>query len=291
MQLPLKPWWMTDSYSLAGDDDGPDLNDTTLWGPKGAALVPLYDDGRTAPGWGLTEKRKDGTEGPGFMKRYLILDFSPRKTMYGYKKGFYFYAWIMRSTRKVAIDIDGKNGGFEHASKLGWLPRTTAETSKSGNGYHLFYLVDDEWDPATGFGRYHDAIGIVQGVDIRGTGCIYHYPTQRWNGAPLVQLPPHLSDMLLQRTASRERQKVEIQKTLELEPEEIAIMHDALLDELKKPIKEGKRNSSLFAIGSQLYQAGVPGWQEKVHDRAVALGLDSTEADKLVLNIENYGDK
>ena len=61
------------------------------------------------------------------------------------------------------------------------LPPTLAETSKSGDGYHLFYLVDEEWDDEKGYGLLGDRIGIEQGVDIRATGCVYHHPQQRWN--------------------------------------------------------------------------------------------------------------
>lgn len=286
MQINSLPWWRTDEYTLSGVNDGPDMNDTTLWGPQGPGMVQLYEDGKTGKGWGLTE---DKGEGPGFMKRYQRLDFNARRVLYGYNKGAWNFAWIMRSARMIAVDIDGKNGGFDHASELGFLPRTVAEISKSGNGYHLFYKVDDDWDPVEGFGRYHDVIGIVQGVDVRGTGCIFHYPTQRWNSTALAELPAHLSAQLLNRSQQRAREANRIAKVLELEGDEIAMLHDELLTELDKPIPNGKRNVTLFAIGNKLRQAEVPDWQQKVHDRAIRCGLDFAEADKLVDNIGNYG--
>lgn len=59
--------------------------------------------------------------------------------------------------------------------------------------------------------------------------------------------------------------------------------------ELAKPIAAGKRNNTLFAIGSQLKDAEVPDWEQKVADRAVQVGLSDVEADKLVRNIAAYG--
>ena len=79
-----------------------------------------------------------------------------------------------------------------------------------------------------------------------------------------------------------------IQKTLALDPEEIAIMHDDLITELSRPIPTGKRNNTLFAIGSKMAEAKVPDWQTLVGDRAVAVGLDEDEVDKLITNIGRY---
>ena len=76
---------------------------------------------------------------------------------------------------------------------------------------------------------------------------------------------------------------------LQLDPEEIAIMHDQLLDELKKPIPAGRRNQSLFAIGHKLKEAEVPDWESLILDRASQIGLDDDESEKLVANISRYG--
>lgn len=282
MKLPELPWWRTDSYTLAGHNDGPDMDNTDLWGPHGPALVPYFPEtGKTGPGWGSDT----------FMDRYNKLQFSPRRVLAGYNKGFHAFAFVMRSANIVCIDIDGKNGGFEFASQLGFLPQTVAEVSQSGNGYHLFYRTDDTWDPQLGFAKYNDAIGVVQGVDIRGTGCVYHKPTQRWNIEQLAMLPDHISKMLLSRQARRAQAADTITKTLELDKEEIAIMHYELLEELAKPIADGKRNNSLFAIGTKIHLAQVPDWEDKLRTRGVEVGLDEDELDKLIANILKYGAK
>ena len=284
MKLPSKPWWMTDAYDLSGVNDGLDMDDPSLWGPLGPALVGTYLDRKTgepitSPGWG----------GDTFMDFYRRRQFTPRRILATRGSTPPAFAWVMRSAKVVCIDIDGKNGGFDHASKLGFLPPTCAEVSQSKNGYHLFYLVDDTWDEAAGFARFRDAIGIVQGVDFRGTGCVFHKPTQRWNSRQLTKLPDHIVTMLEQRQLKRSLVTTNIAKTLELDPGEIAIMHDELIRELNKPIPAGKRNHTLFAIGSQLMQAQVPNWSDLVCDRGVQIGLDEDELDKLVRNITKYG--
>lgn len=272
-------WWERHEYHI--DALLPEeLQDPDLWGPKGPAFVRAYADGSTQQGWGGTD----------FMPRYTRGEFLSRRTEYGYNLGKHAAALVTRSFRGFVVDIDGKNGGLQFAGSLGALPLTLAETSKSGNGYHLYYLTDELWDEETGFSLIPDHIGIVQGVDIRGSGCVYHHDTQRWNGFNPVQAPQWLVDRLLQRKQQREHSAATIQKTLNsLDETEILIMHSNLLDELAKPIPAGKRNTTLFAIGSQLKQAEVPDWGQAVSDRAIALGLPTTEAEKIVSNIENYG--
>ena len=284
-------WWQTDTYTedvLVPDafmDDG-------LWGPRGPAFVRVWDNGTTDKGWGLTEKLKSGKPGPGFMRRYM-------RGLFGLTEGTHqlyqdkqnALAYVMRSCKLLAIDIDGKNGGLEHVSELGFLPRTLAETSKSGNGYHLFYLVEDEWNEEVGFARFTDVISIVQGVDIRYTGCIFHYHQQRWNQQELAPLPTHLVERLTERTRRKTSATVYIKKTLESEDETmVAILQDEILTELAKPIPEGKRNTTLFAIGTKMLQAGIKEWEQKLLDRAAQVGLDDDESDKLIENITKYAE-
>ena len=70
--------------------------------------------------------------------------------------------------------------------------------------------------------------------------------------------------------------------------ETVLIMQSALLDDLKKPIPAGRRNNTLFAIGSQLRTAGIENWDELIADKASEVGLDDEEITKLVGNIERY---
>ena len=282
IQLPKLPWWRTDTY----EDDSPAgglLDDMSNWGPKGAAVVRLYEKGDkiiTDPGWGSET----------FMKKYNRNDFNHRRLLHQYYEKLPSFAWIMRSSKMICVDIDGKNGGFDHAVELGFLPHTLAEVSQSGNGYHLFYLVPGlEWDNELGFEGLRDVIGLVTGVDIRATGCVYHKPSQRWNNRPIAQAPESLVQKL---TARRMRQTAavsQIEKTLETQDKEmIAIMHDELLEELKKPIPAGRRNQTLFALGSQLYLADVPDWENLIEQKALDIGLDYEEIEKLSVNITRY---
>jgi len=277
MKIP-KPWWETDTY-----DDDAAISDSIagvdVTGPQGLALVRAWPDGRTDAGWG----------DEAFMAKYQADGFNARSVLYGYRKGKWAFAIIMRSLRLVAVDIDGKNGGLEHVKKLGALPPTLAETSKSGNGYHLFYEVDEEWDEAHGFGSIRDRIGIEQGVDIRSTGCVYHHDTQRWNRRSVAPLPDYLKHLLLAKQQERAHRAATIATVLDSDDEtEILLMHDALLTDLAKPIPAGKRNNTLFAIGQQMKTAQVPDWETKLADRANEVGLAADEIDKLVTNVTRY---
>lgn len=223
------------------------------------------------------------------MPRYMRDEFNARKVLYGFNRDRWAFAVVMRSVRMVCIDIDGKNGGLEHAKKLGALPLTLAETSKSGDGFHLFYLVDEAWDAERGFALLSDRIGIEQGVDIRATGCVYHHSQQRWNGRGLAMLPNHLYEILTHRNQKIAATAARIQGVLDSQDElEILMMQDELLSELSKPIPTGKRNNTLFAIGSQMKEAQIPNWEEHLADRGVQLGLDADEVEKLVNNIGKY---
>lgn len=276
MRTTPQPWWRTDLYE---EEESLPQSFTDYGGPNGPALVVAWPDGRTTAGWGDVD----------FMGNYMKGAFNPRRVLYGYNKGQWAFAVVMRSVKMLCIDIDGKNGGLEHAKKLGALPPTMAETSKSGDGYHLFYLVDDQWDDDAGFGSINDRIGVEQGVDIRATGCVYHHDTQRWNGRSPVLAPDFLIRMLLVNQERRAHRAAFVAKVIDSQDEtEILLMHDQLITDLAKPIPAGKRNNTLFAIGQQMKQAQIPDWEDRVAERAGQVGLDADEVGKLLANIERY---
>ena len=277
------PWWRTDAYQVEAALPRAVYD---LSGPKDVALVKAWPDGRTQPGWGLTGA--DGAEG--FMPRYLRGEFHPRRVLYGYDRDRWTFAIVMRSVSLVCIDIDGKNGGLEHAKRLGMLPPTMSETSKSGDGYHLFYEVEEKWDDAVGYALLGDRIGIEQGVDVRATGCVYHHKQQRWNGRAPALLPHHLRDLLLAREQKVAAVTRRIEKVLSSNDNlEVLMMQDEILSDLAKPIPVGKRNVTLFALGNQMRQAQIEGWEDKLRDRATQLGLDTVETEKVLGNITRYG--
>ena len=245
--------------------------------------MKAYQTGETQKGWGLNPPR-DSTEG--FMPRYHRGEFLPRRALHRFETQNEPFAFVMRSLAVMAVDIDGKNGGLEFVKELGLLPPTLAETSKSGTGYHLFYATRETWNETTGFADVSDSIGIVQGVDIRNVGCIYHYPQQRWNGRALATVPDGLWNKLTEKLVQRQQAAAAISSVIEQGDDlEIMMMQDTLADELSKPLKAGNRNSHLFAIGNKMRQAQVDKWAEKVHARAVEVGLPVEEADRLVSNI------
>ena len=279
-----RPWWQTDTYDQT--EWVPSQWDNFWAGPRGVALVRVWPDGRTGKGWGLNPPKNE-TEG--FMPRYWRGEFATQRVLYGYDNRRWNFAFVMRSLRLVCIDIDGKNGGLEHAKKLGPLPPTLGEVSKSGNGFHLFYLHEEEWDDEKGYGALGDRIGIEQGVDFRATGCVYHHPQQRWNGRRPAPLPDYLAEIMTSRDQRIAATNDRIVKILEgNDTTEVLLMHDEILTRLKKPIPQGKRNNTLFAIGAEMAQAGVPQWDDHLRNRAHEIGLPLDETEKLVRNIETY---
>lgn len=285
MQHSSTPWWRTETYD--GDTALPLISASWL-GPKGIALVRAWPDGRTDNGWGL-RPGKNAPADQKFMPKYLRGEFDSRRILFGYERDKWAFAIVMRSLKLVAIDIDGKNGGLEHAKRLGPLPPTLAETSKSGTGYHLFYLVDDTWDDERGFAVLGDRIGVEQGVDFRATGCIYHHKQQRWNHRMPAMLPDHLFEMFKNREQKVAAANERILKVLSSNDDmEVLMLHDDIVSELNRPIPEGKRNNTLFAIGSKMQTAEVPNWETLIADRATQLGLPDDEITKLVENINRY---
>lgn len=255
-------------------------------GPHDTALVRVWGE-KTQQGWGLNGPR--GEEG--FMPRYKKNEFAPRKALHVYEKNNDPFAIVMRSIKMLTVDIDGKNGGFDGAKKLGNLPVTLAEISKSGNGYHLFYATpDDLWDEDLGFAQFSDRIGIEQGVDIRAVGCVFHHSTQRWNNAQPAPLPEYLAEVLRardQRQIAATERIVKIREGGDIM--EVLMLKDELIADLQKPIPKGKRNTTLFAIGQKLREAEVDGWEILLRDRGQHVGLPAGEVDKIIENINRYG--
>lgn len=279
-----KPWWMTDEYTQDVLFPESLMN---VAGPRGLAYVRVFPGGMTSKGWGL-DAREDGE--PAFMYNYRTRRFAETTAERQFRTKGHPFALVTRSARVLCLDIDGKNGGFDTVHEiLGNSPPTLAETSKSGNGYHLFYELDQEWDPATGYGSLPDRIGVVPGVDVRAIGCVYHYETQRWNDRPLAPAPEHLVKAL-QKHANRTQEGA--QKILTVlqnnQDWEILIMQHELLEELAQPIPQGRRNNSLFAIGVKLKLAEVPDWEQHLQDRANELNMDASEAFKIVENVNKY---
>jgi len=273
----MNSWWTTDSYRT--ERVIPNQFDT-FEGPEGTAMVAVFKDGTTQPGWGESK----------FMANYNRKRFTEARFRQRYDAKDPF-AYVMRSLSLVVIDIDGKNDGYEGVKSL-YLENfpTLAETSKSGNGHHLYYSLGYGWDPVTGFGTFPDKTGFEPGVDIKNTGCVFHYTQQRWNDREIAPLPDHVHKRL---SAAQARKAFTAQRLATLaaaDPDDTEALMEKqeLIDELKKPIKAGSRNTSLFAIGGKMKQAGIE-FEDLVFERGIELGLDDNEMNKIVRNIQLYG--
>lgn len=272
-------WFQSEKY--LDDSIIPDWLGQATYGPNGIATVKVYDDGRTSKGWGAEQ----------FMENYRANRFNEQIAKIGALTGRWNFAFVMRSMSAVCIDIDGKNNGFENVGKLGMLLPTLAETSKSGNGYHLFYATPwDWWDSDKGFAGLRDRVGLYPGIDIRAVGCVYHYPGQQWNDRPLADLPDYLWTKWTSQEETALAEAEVIRNVLANgDDDEVLVMQDALATDLAKPIPAGRRNTTLFAIAAKMKAAHYPDWEELIYKRAKALGLDSDEASKIVGNVTKYG--
>ena len=267
--------WFEDAKQYVVPDPVPD--EFTDYGTL--SLVRVGSGGKTESGWGAKD----------FVANREAGRFGAQRSIDAFMKFRQPFAFVMRSVPFVAVDIDGKNGGIQTATILR-LPRTLAETSKSGNGYHLFYRIPmARWNAKRGFDDLEDHNGIIPGVDIRGTGVIFHHDTQRWNMEPIADLPMSLYDLLTRAKEIRHNAKVTRNGAEGLDEDELVLVHDRLTNQLAGPAKVGTRNQRLFAIGTQMYATHYPEWDVRVIERGRELGLGEQELDSIIQNIIKYG--
>jgi hypothetical protein len=256
-----------------------DLPSPAQFGFEHLSLVKVYPNGKTQPGWGA----KDFVAN---MEKGL---FEPRKAIRFYEKYQQPFAFVMRSVPLICVDIDGKNGGMQIANALGLNQPTLAERSRSLNGYHLFYRMPyTSWTAGRGYDEFDDIIGLLPGIDIKGTGLVFHYPNQRWNEEDIQLLPPSLAELIGRARDVRRAARITKLGTQDLDEDELVIVHDQLRDELNKKVDIGNRNNRLYAIGAQMFVTQYPSWDLALYDRGVELGLTLEEVTELIKNIEQY---
>ena len=265
--------WFEDNHQYTGRSAIP----TQLKYDK-LALVRVYDQGVTQPGWGAKD----------FMRNYLNGQFLPGRSTRPYEVSDAPFAIVMRSLPYVCIDIDGKNGGIETARVLS-LPYTLAERSKSGNGYHLFYeLPLTEWHPERGYDEISDIIGLLPGIDIKGTGVVYHYSTQRWNDVAVTELPESLFELLARARDIRRVSRVNRGGANSLSEDELLIVHDEIRERFKAPLRVGSRNQELYKLGAAAHGARLPDWVRLVEAAGEGVELSRDEVHHIIANIHRY---
>jgi hypothetical protein len=238
----------------------------------GVAVVAVYGE-KTQPGWGNER----------FMRNYLRQFFA-----HPIEEGKP-YALVMRSLRLLCVDIDGKNDGYTTAAKLN-LPPTLAETSRSGNGHHLFYEYPDVWDKEQGYVSQPDRIGMWPGIDIKSTGVVYHHSHQLWNSEAIAVLPGDVWAKLQQRNERDAELRITPSQAAELTDDDLKFKRDILLIELSRPRKDG-RDSSLWRIGASLLNLGVD--EQYMSEKILAAGLswgvpEDIITGKIIPNIISY---
>lgn len=239
-------------------------------GPEGVATVKVFDSGKTQPGWGDAD----------FMKNYKLgkMRQSVQRTQP--------FAYVMRSLDMIVVDVDARNDGYQSLKALN-LPRTLAETSKSGEGLHLWFVTSEEWDDQTGYSAYSDRIGLMPGIDIRGVGCVFHYPQQRWNNEFPAFMPEHLANKLLVRQQMTHDPQV-LSTMMQDDPIEAKRLIQQILKTAEQPIKAGNRNQTLFAMSSQLFLLGYEDWEEVIRNLGYTSGLPDEEVEKIIGNAMKY---
>lgn len=245
-------------------------------GPNGIAVVKVYGE-KTQPGWGSER----------FMRNYVRNFFNIDKIQAGDP-----YALVMRSLRLLVVDIDGKNDGYSEASKLD-LPVTLAETSKSGNGHHLFYSYPDEWDEHDGYAAQPDRIGMWAGIDIKSSGVVYHHDHQLWNSEAISPISDEVWVQLTKRNSRDSQLRITPSQAAELTDEDLKFKRDVLLIELSQDRKDG-RDTSLWRIGASLLNLGVD--EQYMAEKILAAGLKwgvpkDTITGKIIPNIISYAQR
>ncbi|QQO39289.1 DNA primase/polymerase [Microbacterium phage CrunchyBoi] len=241
-------------------------------------LVRVYPNGKTQSGWNIKE----------YMENHEAGAFKPRRALKFYDMYNMAFGISMRSVPYIAIDIDGKNGGIETANALR-LTKTAAEISKSQNGFHIIYEVPfTQWNEKRGFDELPDILGILPGIDIKGTGILYHYPGQLWNTHPIMPLPQKLFELVASTRDTRRLRRLSRVNTSDMDPDDLVIAHDQLKTELAGKFTQGGRNQKLYAIGSQMRAAAYPDWDSALYERGAQIGLDMDEVTSIIRNIEAY---
>jgi hypothetical protein len=242
------------------------------------SLIRVYSKGGTETGWGAkdwAEQREAGR-------------FDPDRSVRYFEKYQQPFAFVMRSIPFVCIDVDGKNNGQAFTNML-QLPETLAERSKSGNGWHLIYRVPGAaFDSKRGFAEMEDHNGVLPGIDVRGTGAMFHYPNQQWNRTKAADLPMSLYALLENAQRIRHNARLTAGGTLGLSEDELVIVHDRLATQLAMRAPVGTRNQRLYAIGTQMFASNYPDWEMQIRLRGEQLGLDVDEVEQILENIIKY---
>ena len=98
MNFSTTPWWQSDEYLDDSALGMMPIGDADVWGPKGPALVKLWNDGRTQTGWGREA----------FMTEYKRQNFLLNRILHGYGKGTWNFPSMSIQTMRALRMIHAK---------------------------------------------------------------------------------------------------------------------------------------------------------------------------------------
>ena len=240
-------------------------------------IIPLSSQGKPCEKYGDGKWREPQFKpsiDPGLLKRFQ-------------------YALHMMDTPLLCVDIDRHNNDGV-ATLADWrerfsaaLPPTLATRSKSGRGYHLFYLKPDD--------LHRDVIGLSTrpgarprestGIDIRAWGLVAFCTreTERTivattNGLTPVECPVWLAYLIRQNTPPPSRPAPS--NTTGISPFRSGCPRDCA-----SPVTEGQRNNEIHRWGFGLSFSYVD-WADHIRHRGRISGLDDREIERMITSIK-----
>lgn len=172
--------------------------------------------------------------------------------------------------RLLVLDVDGKNGGYNTYDRLSFDEDTLIQKSRSGNGQHNFYWVDQNVGDLR-------CVNAFSGIDLLTSGLCICLPHQLNNNLPIKDAPERLVRKLLDYKKQKERRKaLRMAPTAPEKETECNIW-------CNRPIPTGHRNNYIWAYIYHNKQHG----DFAVHAQHMAdrCGMEQRELDYMLTRV------
>jgi hypothetical protein len=207
------------------------------------------------------------------------------------------HALLMKSINVLCVDIDGKNGGMDNLHKLGYLPPTLAEISRSGTGYHLYYSLTDAQNSTFSM-DFAGKSALATGVDIKTQGLVFQAVAtskhQMYNARQLSLIPDSLANLVELNTIKKQKARVffkspqglkELEKKRQAQPKDEwdwSSLGTPCSGYCLSPIPQGMRNDSLYTFGLAKMANGETDWEKHMGHAARKSNIPNDELGVLV---------